>query len=264
MTDPATQYPVTTQTGVAARAVAVRKVYGAGDALVAALDGVSIDFASGEFTAVMGPSGSGKSTLLHCMAALDATTEGQVFLGDTELSGLSDKHLTNLRRDKIGFVFQAYNLVPTLTARENIELPLAIAGRSPDPSWFDTVIDTIGLRDRLKHRPNELSGGQQQRVACARALVSRPEIVFADEPTGNLDSTSGAEVLGFLRSSVDAHHQTIVMVTHDPVAASYTDRVVFLADGMVVDELRNPTAGAVLEKMKVLSAGVIAATAAEG
>jgi putative ABC transport system ATP-binding protein len=263
MTDPATEYPVTTQTVVAARAVAVRKVYGEGDALVAALDGVSIDFASGEFTAVMGPSGSGKSTLLHCMAALDSTTDGQVFLGETDLSGLSDKQLTNLRRDKIGFVFQAYNLVPTLTARENIELPLAIAGRRPDKDWFDTVIDTVGLRDRLKHRPNELSGGQQQRVACARALVSRPDVVFADEPTGNLDSTSSAEVLGFLRRSVDDYRQTVVMVTHDPVAASYTDRVVFLADGKVVDELRNPTAEDVLEEMKLLSAEAIAGTAAE-
>jgi putative ABC transport system ATP-binding protein len=264
MTDPAVSSQPIIPTAVAARAVAVRKVYGEGDALVAALDGVSIDFAAAEFTAVMGPSGSGKSTLMHCMAALDTTTEGQVYLGDTELSGLNDKHLTNLRRDKIGFVFQAYNLVPTLTARENIELPLAIAGRKPDPAWFDTVIDTVGLRDRLKHRPNQLSGGQQQRVACARALVSQPEIVFADEPTGNLDSTAGAEVLGFLRRSVDEHHQTIVMVTHDPVAAAYTDRVVFLADGKVVDELRKPTADGVLERMKVLSLGAVAGTAAEG
>jgi putative ABC transport system ATP-binding protein len=239
---------------VAARAIEVRKVYGEGDARVSALDGVSIDFMAGEFTAVMGPSGSGKSTLMHCMAALDSTTSGQVLLGDVDLSGLNDKTLTKLRRDRIGFVFQAYNLVPTLTARENIELPLAIAGEKPDPSWFDEVIDTIGLRDRLDHRPNELSGGQQQRVACARALVSRPEIVFADEPTGNLDSSSGAEVLGFLRRSVDEHGQTVVMVTHDPVAASYTDRVIFLADGMVVDELRNPTSDGVLEEMKVLSA----------
>jgi putative ABC transport system ATP-binding protein len=263
MTDPAVPSQPIIPASVAARAVDVRKVYGEGDALVAALDGVSIDFAAAEYTAVMGPSGSGKSTLMHCMAALDTTTSGQVYLGDTELSGLSDKHLTNLRRDEIGFIFQAYNLVPTLTARENIELPLAIAGRRPDPGWFDTVIDTVGLRDRLKHRPNQLSGGQQQRVACARALVSRPAIVFADEPTGNLDSTAGAEVLGFLRRSVDEHHQTMVMVTHDPVAAAYTDRVVFLADGKVVDELRQPTADAVLEKMKVLSLGVIAGTAAE-
>ncbi len=250
--------------GVAARAFQVRKVYGEGDASVAALDGVSIDFAAGEFTAVMGPSGSGKSTLMHCMAALDTVSEGQVFIGDIELLELADKQLTNLRRDKIGFVFQAYNLVPTLTAKENIELPLSIAGRRPDPQWFDTVIDTVNLRDRLDHRPNQLSGGQQQRVACARALVSRPEVVFAVEPTGNLDSASSAEVLGFLRRSVDDHRQTIIMVTHDPVAASYTDRVVFLADGKVVDELRNPTADAVLEEMKILSAKSVVGPASEG
>ncbi len=246
--------------GVAARAFQVRKVHGEGDASIAALDGVSIDFGAGAFTAVMGPSGSGKSTLLHCMAALDTVSAGQVFIGDIELAGLGDKQLTKLRRDKIGFVFQAYNLVPTLTAQENIELPLAIAGRKPDRQWFDTVIDTVGLRDRLGHRPNQLSGGQQQRVACARALVSRPDVVFADEPTGNLDSAASAEVLAFLRRSVDAHSQTVIMVTHDPVAASYTDRVVFLADGRVVDELRNPTADDVLEEMKVLSARSVAGT----
>jgi putative ABC transport system ATP-binding protein len=239
---------------VAARAVDLRKVYGEGEAAVVALDGVSLDFYASEFTAVMGASGSGKSTLMHCMAALDNATSGQVFLGDTALSALKDKALTELRRDKIGFVFQSFNLVPTLTAQENIELPLSIAGRRPDPVWFDTVIDTVGLRDRLDHRPNELSGGQQQRVAAARALMSRPEIVFADEPTGNLDSTSGAEVLSLLRRSVDEHHQTIVMVTHDPVAAAYTDRVVFLADGHVVDELRNPTRESVLEVMGRLTA----------
>ncbi|HET7327195.1 MAG TPA: ABC transporter ATP-binding protein [Nocardioidaceae bacterium] len=238
---------------VAAQCVDLRKVYGKGDAEVAALDGVTIDFGAREFTAVMGPSGSGKSTLMHCMAALDLPSSGEVFLGDVRLSGLKDKHLTNLRRDKIGFVFQAFNLVPTLTARENIVLPLAVAGRKPDPEWFDTVIDTVGLRDRLGHRPNELSGGQQQRVAAARALMSRPQIVFADEPTGNLDSAAGAEVLGFLRRSVDDHGQTIVMVTHDAVAAAYTDRVVFLADGRVVDELRNPNADRVLEEMKLLT-----------
>ncbi len=248
---------------VAARVVGLRKVYGEGDAAVTALGGVSIDFLAGEFTAVMGPSGSGKSTLMHCMAALDEASGGDVFLGEQQLAGLGDTQLTLLRRDKIGFVFQAYNLVPTLTARENIELPLSIAGRKPDPGWFDQVVDTVGLRDRLEHRPNELSGGQQQRVACARALMSRPEIVFADEPTGNLDSASGAEVLGFLRRSVDEHKQTIVIVTHDPVAAAYTDRVVFLADGLVVDELREPTAEAVLEKMKVLSQQAVAGTAAE-
>jgi len=250
--------------GVAARALDVRKVYGEGDATVAALDGVSIDFAAGVFTAVMGPSGSGKSTLMHCMAALDTVSAGHVFIGDLELAGLGDKQLTKLRRDKIGFIFQAYNLVPTLTAQENIELPLSIAGRKPDRQWFDTVIDTVGLRDRLDHRPNQLSGGQQQRVACARALVTRPDVVFADEPTGNLDSAAGAEVLAFLRRSVDDHRQTVIMVTHDPVAASYTDRVVFLADGKVVDELSNPTADDVLEEMKVLSARSIAGTSTGG
>jgi putative ABC transport system ATP-binding protein len=237
----------------AARTVDLRKVYGVGDAAVAALDGITVEFAKGEYTAVMGPSGSGKSTLIHCMAALDAPTSGQVFLGDLELSTLGDKELTNLRRDRIGFVFQAFNLVPTLTAQENIELPLSIAGRKPEQDWFDTVIDTVGLRPRLQHRPNELSGGQQQRVAAARALLSRPDIVFADEPTGNLDSVSGAEVLGFLRRSVDEHGQTIVMVTHDPIAAAYTDRVIFLADGKVVDELRDPSRERVLEEMRVLT-----------
>ncbi|MGH3367355.1 MAG: ABC transporter ATP-binding protein [Nocardioidaceae bacterium] len=238
------------QRSAAARTVGLTKVYGRGQTRVVALDEVSIELYDAEFTAVMGPSGSGKSTLMHCAAALDDATSGQVYLGETELSTLRDKALTTLRRDRIGFVFQAYNLVPTLTAYENITLPLAIAGRKPDPEWFDTVIDTIELRDRLDHRPNELSGGQQQRVACARALVTRPEIVFADEPTGNLDSRSGAEVLGFLRRSVDEFGQTVVMVTHDPVAASYTDRVIFLADGRVVDELRDPTADRVLERMK--------------
>ena len=248
--------PTRTAREMAARAVDVRKVYGTGEAAVVALDGVTIDFFASEFTAVMGASGSGKSTLMHCMAALDSTTSGQVFLRDTELSSLKDKALTELRRDKIGFVFQSFNLVPTLTAKENIELPLSIAGRRPDPDWFDTVIDTVGIRDRLGHRPNELSGGQQQRVAAARALMSQPDIVFADEPTGNLDSTSGAEVLSLLRRSVDEHRQTIVMVTHDPVAAAYTDRVVFLADGRVVDELRNPTRETVLEVMGRLTARV--------
>ncbi|MGH8964487.1 MAG: ABC transporter ATP-binding protein [Actinomycetes bacterium] len=248
---------------VAARAVDLRKVYGEGAAAVAALDGVTIAFDNGEFTAVMGPSGSGKSTLMHCMAALDTATSGEVFLGDIELSQLKDKQLTDLRRDKIGFVFQAFNLVPTLTAQENIELPLSIAGRKPEQGWFQKVIDTVSLGPRLKHRPNELSGGQQQRVAAARALMSQPDIVFADEPTGNLDSNSGAEVLGFLRSNVDDYGQTIVMVTHDPVAAAYTDRVVFLNDGRVVDELRDPTAEGVLEKMRILTAKAVAGTAAE-
>ncbi|MDO9379789.1 MAG: ABC transporter ATP-binding protein [Nocardioidaceae bacterium] len=234
---------------VAARAVDLRKSYGRGDAAVDALAGVTIDLYAEEFTAVMGPSGSGKSTLMHCLAALDSPTSGSVLIGDVDLASLKDKALTLLRRDRIGFVFQSFNLVPTLTAQENILLPLSIAGRRPDAGWFDTVVDTVGLRDRLSHRPSEMSGGQQQRVACARALVSRPSVVFADEPTGNLDSTSGAEVLGFLQRSVREFGQTVVMVTHDPVAASYTDRVVFLADGEVVDELRAPTAESVLETM---------------
>jgi putative ABC transport system ATP-binding protein len=218
---------------------------------------------SGEFTAVMGPSGSGKSTLMHCLAALDQPTSGDVFIGSEQLASLGDKALTLLRRDRVGFIFQAYNLVPTLSAEENILLPLSIAGRKPDPGWYDIVIDAVGLRDRLKHRPNEMSGGQQQRVACARALVSRPEIVFADEPTGNLDSTSSAEVLAFLRRSVTEFGQTIVMVTHDPLAASYTDRVVFLADGRVVDEMRNPTADTVLERMAALQSRTVAAVPAQ-
>jgi putative ABC transport system ATP-binding protein len=220
---------------------------------VRALDGVTLDIRAGEFTAVMGPSGSGKSTLMHCCAALDTATSGEVYIGDTELSRLKDKQLTVLRRTQVGFVFQSFNLVPTLTAQENILLPLAIAGRKPDPEWYDTVIDTVALRDRLDHRPNQLSGGQQQRVAVARALASRPSIVFADEPTGNLDSRSGAEVLSLLERSVDEFGQTIVMVTHDPVAAGYTDRVVFLADGQVVDEMREPTAEKVLEKMALFT-----------
>lgn len=237
---------------LAARAVGLTKTYGAGAARVRALDRVDVDLVAGEFTAIMGPSGSGKSTLMHCLAALDIPTKGEVHLGEHELSAMSDKRLTELRRDRIGFVFQAFNLVPTLTAEENILLPLAIAGRRPDRAWFDEVIDTIGLRDRLGHKPSELSGGQQQRVACARALVSRPEVIFADEPTGNLDSTSGAEVLGFLQHSVDALGQTVVMVTHDPVAAGGTDRVVFLADGRVVDQMRQPSPERVLDRMKAL------------
>lgn len=237
---------------VAARTTDLTKVYGKDDAEVRALAGVSVEIYGGEFTAVMGPSGSGKSTLMHCMAALDTPTSGVVEVGDVKLSSLKDKALTELRRDRVGFVFQAFNLVPTLTAEENILLPLSIAGQRSDPDWYDTVIDTVGLRDRLRHRPHEMSGGQQQRVACARALVSRPSIVFADEPTGNLDSTSGAEVLGFLRRSASEFGQTIVMVTHDPIAASYTDRVIFLADGLVVDEMRSPTADSVLEHMTAL------------
>jgi putative ABC transport system ATP-binding protein len=253
MGTPATTTPTDTVTVLpAARAVGLSKVYGQGETRVIALNDVSIDFAAGEFTAIMGPSGSGKSALLHCAAALDSATAGRVFLGDVELSGLKDKALTQLRRDQIGFIFQSLNLVPTLSARENILLPLAIAGRKPDQEWFDAVIETVGLRDRLDHRPKELSGGQQQRVACARALLSRPRVIFADEPTGNLDSMSGLEVLKFLRRSVDEFAQTIVMVTHDPVAASHTDRVVFLVDGRIVDELRQPTSDLVLDQMKRL------------
>src|SRR5688572_16305400 len=224
-------------TTAAARALDASKIYGRGDTAVVALDDVTISFAAGEFTAIMGPSGSGKSTLMHVLAGLDSVTTGQVFIGDVDLTALDDKRLTMLRRDAVGFVFQAFNLVPTLTALENITLPLALAGRKGDTGWIDTVVDTVGLRDRLRHRPSELSGGQQQRVAVARALATRPEIIFADEPTGNLDSKSGAEMLAFLRRAVDEMGQTIVMVTHDPVAASYADRIVFLADGRIVDEM---------------------------
>ncbi len=240
----------------AARVQHLTKTYGSGDALVRALDDVTLELATGEFTAVMGPSGSGKSTLMHCCAALDTADSGSVFIGEQNLTKLKDKALTRLRRDQIGFVFQSYNLVPTLTAEENILLPLAIAGRKADPEWYDAVISTVQLGDRLDHKPNQLSGGQQQRVAVARALVSRPTIVFADEPTGNLDSRSGAEVLSLLRASVDEHGQTIVMVTHDPVAAAYTDRVVFLADGRVVDEMRDPSRDGVLEVMARMTAAV--------
>jgi putative ABC transport system ATP-binding protein len=244
---------INAQQGVAAaRATEAVKIYGHGDAAVRALDGITVEFASARFTAIMGPSGSGKSTLLHCMAGLDRLTEGKVFIGDVDLTTLDEKRLTTLRRDKVGFVFQAYNLVPTLTASENITLPIDIAGRKPDQSWFQTVIETVGLRDRLSHRPSELSGGQQQRVAAARALVSRPEIVFADEPTGNLDSRSSAELLEFMRKAVGEFGQTIVMVTHDPNAASYADRVVFLADGRVEDEMTGPTTDRVLDRMKSL------------
>jgi putative ABC transport system ATP-binding protein len=236
----------------AARGTDLVKIYGHGDAAVRALDGISVEFAPGQFSAIMGPSGSGKSTLMHCMAGLDTITSGQVFVGDVELSSLNDKELTRLRRDKIGFIFQAYNLVPTLSAAENITLPMDIAGRKPDQVWVDRLIDTVGLRQRLSHRPSELSGGQQQRVAAARALASRPNIVFADEPTGNLDSRSSAEVLEFLRKSVHEFDQTVVMVTHDPSAASYAERVVFLADGRIVDEMTSPTAEKVLDRMKGL------------
>ena len=236
----------------AAHGVDVVKVYGQGGAAVRALDGVSVEFGAGRFSAIMGPSGSGKSTLMHCMAGLDSITSGRVFVGDVELSALDDKELTRLRRDKIGFIFQAYNLVPTLTAGENITLPLDIAGRSADQAWVDRLVDTVGLRDRLHHRPSQLSGGQQQRVAAARALASRPSIVFADEPTGNLDSKASGELLDLLRRSVDDFGQTVVMVTHDPVAASYAERVVFLADSRIVDEMSAPTAERVLDRMKGL------------
>ena len=236
----------------AARSESLTKIYGEGDAAVRALDAVTVAFEGGHFTAIMGPSGSGKSTLLHCLAGLDTPSSGRVLIGDVDLTTLSEKELTLLRREKVGFVFQAYNLIPTLTAAENITLPLDIAGDKPDRSWFDQVVDAVGLRDRLHHRPSELSGGQQQRVAGARALVSRPEIVYADEPTGNLDSRSGAELLTFLRSAVKDHGQTIVMVTHDANAASHADRIVFLADGRVVDEMLEPTADRVLDRLKSL------------
>ncbi|MFG2178709.1 ABC transporter ATP-binding protein [Streptomyces abikoensis] len=235
---------------VAARARQVVKAYGSGETRVVALDHVDVDIARGQFTAIMGPSGSGKSTLMHCLAGLDTVTSGQIFIDDSEITGLKDKHLTRLRRDRIGFIFQAFNLLPTLTALENITLPMDIAGRKPDQQWLERIVETVGLSGRLKHRPNQLSGGQQQRVAVARALAARPEIIFGDEPTGNLDSRSGAEVLGFLRRSVDELGQTIVMVTHDAVAASYADRVLYLADGRIVDEMRSPTAEAVFERMK--------------
>jgi putative ABC transport system ATP-binding protein len=240
----------TTTTTPAARAESLTKVYGSGDAEVRALDGVTVAFERAKYTAIMGPSGSGKSTLMHVCAGLDEATSGRVFIGDTDLTTLKDKDLTRLRRDRIGFIFQAFNLVPTLTAAENVTLPLDIAGRKPEQDWLDRIIDMVGLRDRLRNRPSQLSGGQQQRVAAARALVSRPEIVFADEPTGNLDSRAGAEVLSFLRDSADSHGQTVVMVTHDPTAASYAHRVIFLADGQIVDEMTAPTADQVLERMK--------------
>ena len=238
----------------AARAVAVTKTYGSGEASVLALDEVSVAFDVGRFTAIMGPSGSGKSTLLHCLAGLDRPTSGKIYLGDTDITTLNDHQLTLLRRDRLGFIFQSFNLLPTLTAAENITLPIRIAGRKPDAFWVDSIIDTLGLRARLTHRPSELSGGQQQRVAAARALAGRPEAVFADEPTGALDSRSSAELLGFLRDAVRELNQTVVMVTHDPTAASYADRVVFLADGHVVDEMADPTADTVLDYLKHLGA----------
>ncbi len=235
---------------VAATARQVTKAYGSGETRVTALDAVDVDIQRGRFTAIMGPSGSGKSTLMHCLAGLDTVSSGRIWIGDTEITGLRDKQLTRLRRDKIGFIFQAFNLLPTLNALENITLPMDIAGRRPDQAWLDQVVETVGLAGRLKHRPTPLSGGQQQRVAVARALAARPEIIFGDEPTGNLDSRAGAEVLTFLRRSVDELGQTMVMVTHDPVAAGYADRVLFLADGVIVDEMHAPTADSVLERMR--------------
>ena len=239
-------------TVAAAGAINASKIYGKDDSEVRALDDVTVDFALGQFTAIMGPSGSGKSTLMHCLAGLDALTSGRVLIGDTDLAQLDDKQLTSLRREKVGFIFQAYNLIPTLSALENITLPMDLGGVKPDQEWLDTVIDKMNLRNRLSHRPSELSGGQQQRVAVARALASRPQIIFADEPTGNLDSKTGAEILAFMKHAVTDLHQTIVMVTHDPVAAAYADRVIFLADGKVVDEIENPTSELVLDRMKRL------------
>ncbi|MEL7157031.1 MAG: ABC transporter ATP-binding protein [Actinomycetota bacterium] len=236
----------------AAAAVDATKTYGTGDTEVLALDHVEVQFARGAMTAIMGPSGSGKSTLMQCMAGLDRLTAGQVFIGDTDLSTLNERQLTKLRRDRIGFVFQAFNLIPTLNTIENITLPMDLAGVTPDHDWVHHVVETVGLGDRPRHRPNELSGGQQQRVAVARALAGRPEIVFADEPTGNLDSRTGGEILQFIQNAVATLGQTIVMVTHDPIAAAYADRVVFLADGRIVDELSAPTADSVLDRMRGL------------
>ncbi len=242
--------PAANARGVAAGARAAVKIYGSGSTEVRALAGVTVDVPAARFTAIMGPSGSGKSTLMHCLAGLDSLTSGSVFVGDVDLSTLSDKQLTRLRREQIGFIFQSFNLLPTLTAKENITLPMDLAGRKPDKRWVASVIETVGLRDRLKHRPSELSGGQQQRVAVARALASKPTVIFADEPTGNLDSRTGGEILGFMRRAVDELGQTIVMVTHDPVAASFADAVLFLADGRIVDQMQAPTASRVLDRMK--------------
>ena len=242
--------PPPAATGVAARAVDARKVYGEGDTVVNALAGVSVDFQAGQFTAIMGPSGSGKSTLMHCLAGLDELTSGSVWIEGTNLTELKEKDLTRLRRDRVGFIFQAFNLIPTLDAEENILLPMSLAGRDADQAWFDQVVGTVGLGDRLKHRPSELSGGQQQRVAVARALASKPAIIFADEPTGNLDSRSSSEILSFMQRAVKDYGQTIVMVTHDPVAASYADRVLILTDGNIVHEILQPTTDAVVDFMK--------------
>ncbi|MGE0881841.1 MAG: ABC transporter ATP-binding protein [Acidimicrobiia bacterium] len=251
-TNPLPPPPPATTGSVAARAVNASKVYGKGENTVVALDNVTVAFQQGVFTAIMGPSGSGKSTLMHCSAGLDSLTSGNVYIGDTDLSTLGDKELTLLRRDKVGFIFQAFNLIPTLTALENITLPSLLAGRKPDKAWVDNVIETVNLKDRLKHKPSELSGGQQQRVAVARALAARPAIIFADEPTGNLDTRSGTEILDFMKSAVEQLGQTIVMVTHDANAASYASRVVFLADGHISDEMAAPTVERVLDRMKHL------------
>jgi len=248
----ATEEPHRNVAQPAARAVGATKAYGKGESAIRALDGIDAEFAAGQFTAIMGPSGSGKSTLMHALAGLDDLTEGKVYIGDVDVTSLNDRKLTRLRRDRLGFIFQAFNLVPTLSAIENITLPMDLAGRKPDREWLDEVVATVGLEDRLEHRPSELSGGQQQRVAVARALAGRPQIVFADEPTGNLDSRTGAEILAFMRLAVRELGQTIVMVTHDPVAASYADRVLFLADGRIVDEMAEPTPDRVLDRMKNL------------
>jgi putative ABC transport system ATP-binding protein len=253
MSLPASVLPAPPTPRAAAGAVDAVKVYGVGDSQVRALDGITVAFESGKFTAIMGPSGSGKSTLMHCLAGLDSLTSGAVYIGETYLASLNDKQLTELRRAKVGFVFQAYNLIPTLNARENILLPLMLGGDEGDKPWIDEVVKTVGLADRLKHRPSELSGGQQQRVAVARALAGKPDIIFADEPTGNLDSQSGAEILDFMRRAVREYGQTIVIVTHDPTAASYSDRVVFLNDGRIVDEMAEPTSERVLDRIKALA-----------
>jgi putative ABC transport system ATP-binding protein len=252
MSQPSTVISTAPSPRAAAGAVDAVKIYGIGDSEVRALDGVTVSFQAERFTAIMGPSGSGKSTLMHCLAGLDALTSGAVYIGDTYLAKLNDKELTELRRRKVGFIFQAYNLIPTLTASENIMLPMMLGGDDGDTAWIDQVVKTVGLADRLKHRPSELSGGQQQRVAVARAMASQPDIIFADEPTGNLDSRTGAEILDFMRRAVREYGQTIVMVTHDPNAASYADRVIFLSDGKVVDEMAEPTGEQVLEHMKRL------------